>query len=166
MNMTDEKRKLIRNVIPNNFVIFSVISSQSVTDAQLKSSEWAIVTQIDGDQTVQQIIDKLDLDEFECLSMLYSLFQKKLIQIQKIQTEDQIYVSSGFFEKLESSLVKIIGPVANYLIDDVMWELSEDRDKFVKDKVPMLIEAISQEINDEHKSVQFQQQMLNEIKNL
>ena len=164
--MTDEKRKLIRNVIPNNFVIFSVISSQSVTDAQLKSSEWAIVTQIDGDQTVQQIIDKLDLDEFECLSMLYSLFQKKLIQIQKIQTEDQIYVSSGFFEKLESSLVKIIGPVANYLIDDVMWELSEDRDKFVKDKVPMLIEAISQEINDEHKSVQFQQQMLNEIKNL
>jgi hypothetical protein len=164
--MTDEKRKLIRNVIPNNFVIFSVISSQSVTDAQLKSSEWAIVTQIDGDQTVQQIIDKLDLDEFECLSTLYSLFQKKLIQIQKIQTEDQIYVSSGFFEKLESSLVKIIGPVANYLIDDVMWELSEDRDKFVKDKVPMLIEAISQEINDEHKSVQFQQQMLNEIKNL
>ena len=47
-----------------------------------------------------------------------------------------------------------------------MWEISEDRDKFVKDKVPMLIEAISKEINDEQKSVQFQQQMLNEIKNL
>ena len=62
--MTEEERKKIRNLIPNNFVIFSVISSQSVTDEQLKSSEWAIVTQIDGVQTVQQIIDKLDLDEF------------------------------------------------------------------------------------------------------
>ncbi len=82
--MTDEERKIIRNVIPNNFVIFSVISSESVTNAQLKSSEWAIVTQIDSVQTVQQIIDKLDLDEFECLSTLYSLFQKKLIQIQKM----------------------------------------------------------------------------------
>jgi hypothetical protein len=164
--MTDEERKIIRTAIPNNFVIFSVISSQAVTDAQLKSSEWAIVTQIDGVQTVQQIIDKLDLDEFECLSTLYSLFHKKLIQIQKIQTEDQIYVSSDFFVKLEEALVTIIGPVANYLIDDVMWEISEDKAKFVKDKVPMLIEAISQEINDEQKSVQFQQQMLDEIKNL
>jgi len=164
--MTEEKHEIIRGVIPNNFVIFSVISSQAVTDAQLKSSEWAIVTQIDGKQSVQQIIDKLDFDEFECLSILYSLFQKKLIQIQKIQTEDQIYVSSQFFEKLENELVTIIGPVANYLIDDVMWELSEDRERFLKDKVPMLIEAISKEINDEHKSVQFQRQMLDEIKNL
>ena len=164
--MTEEERKIIRSVIPNNFVIFSVISSQAVTDAQLKSSEWAIVTQIDGKQTVQQIIDKLDFDEFEWLSILYSLFQKKLIQIQKIQTEDQIHVSSGFFTNLENALVTIIGPVANYLIDDVMWELSEDRERFLKDKVPMLIEAISKEINDEHKSVQFQRQMLNEIKNL
>lgn len=164
--MTEEERKIIRKAIPNNFVVFSVISSQAITDAQLRSFEWAIVTQIDGSQTVQQIIDKLDLDEDECLGTLYSLFKKQLIQIQKMQMEDQIYVSSQFFEKLENSLVSIIGPVANYLIEDVMWELSEEKEKFVKDKVPMLIEAISQEINDEHKSVQFQQTMLNEINNL
>jgi hypothetical protein len=164
--MTEEERRIIRSEIPNNFVVFSVISSQAVTDAHLKSSEWAIITQIDGNQTVQQIIDKLDFDEYECLGMLYALYKKNLIKIQKIQSEDQIYVSSDFFRKLEDALVKIIGPVANYLIEDVLWELSEDRDKFVKEKVPMLIEAISQEINDEHKSVQFQQQMLNEIKNL
>jgi hypothetical protein len=164
--MTDEQRKIIRSVIPNNFVIFKVISSQAVTEAQLKSFEWAIVTQIDGNQTVQQIIEKLDLDEFDCLSTMYSLYKKNLIQIQKIQTEDQKYVSTVFFDKIEKSLVKIIGPVANYLIEDVMWELNESREKFNKDKAPMLIEAISKEINDEHKSVQFQQQMLNEIKNL
>jgi hypothetical protein len=164
--MTHEERKIIRSVIPNNFVIFSVISSQAVTDAQLKSSEWAIVTQLDGNQTVQKIIDNLNLDEDECLSILYTLFEKKLIQIQKIQTEDQIFVSDDFFEKIENSLVKIIGPVANYLIEDVMWELNESRENFEKDKIPMLIEAVSQEIKDEQKSVQFQQQMLNEIKNL
>lgn len=164
--MTEEKRNTIRKTIPNNHVVFSVISSQAVTDAQLKSSEWAIVTQIDGSQTIAQIIEKLDLDEDDCLSTLYLLFQKKLIQIQKIQTADQIYVSEELFNKIEESLVKIIGPVANYLIEDVMWELNESRDKFDKEKVPMLIEAISQEINDEQKSVQFQQQMLNEIRNL
>ncbi len=164
--MTDEERKIIRSVIPNNFVIFSVISAQAAADAQLKSSEWAIVTQIDGNQTVQKIIENLSLDEDECLSLLYTLFQKKLIKIQKIQTEDQIFVSDDFFNKIESSLVKIIGPVANYLIEDVMWELNESRERFDKDKIPMLIEAISQEIKDEQKSVQFQQQMLNEIRNL
>lgn len=164
--MTEEERNTIRRVIPNNFVIFSVISSQAAADAQLKSSEWAIVTQIDGNQTVQKIMENLSLEEDECLAILYSLFQKKLIQIKKIQTEDQIFVSEDFFQKIEDSLVTIIGPVANYLIADVMWELNENREKFDKDKVPMLIEAISQEIKDEHKSVQFQQQMLKEIKSL
>ena len=164
--MTEEERNIIRRTIPNNFVVFSVISSQAAADAQLKSSEWAIVTQIDGNQTVQKIIENLSLEEDECLAILYSLFQKRLIQIQKIQTEDQIFVSEAFFQKIEDSLVKIIGPVANYLIADVMWEMNESQEKFDKDKVPMLIEAISQEIKDEHKSVQFQQQMLKEIKSL
>ena len=61
--MTEEERKIIRRTIPNNFVIFSVISSQAAADAQLKSSEWAIVTQIDGNQTIQKIIENLSLEE-------------------------------------------------------------------------------------------------------
>ena len=132
-----------------------------------KSYMFSIVTEAEADDEYKSyLLEKLDLDESECLSTLYSLYKKNLIQIQKIQNEDQIYVSTVFFDKIENSLVKIIGPVANYLIEDVMWELNESREKFNKDKVPMLIEAISKEINDEHKSVQFQQQMLNEIKNL
>ena len=55
--MTDKELKTIRKVIPHNFVIFSIKSTQPPADIQLKSSEWDIITQVDGNKTVQ--IDKL-----------------------------------------------------------------------------------------------------------
>ncbi len=164
--MTDEELKTIRKLIPNNYVIFSIKLAQPPAKVQLKSSEWAIITQIDGSSTVQRITDKLGLEENESLSLFYGLYKKQVIQIHEIQSPDKIFASNEFFNHLEATLVKIIGPFANYLIDDVIWELNESREKFVNAKVPLLIESISQEINDEQKSVQFQQEMLTKIKKL
>ncbi len=164
--MTDKELKTIRNVIPHNYVIFSIKSKQSPTDIQLKSSEWAIITQVDGNKTVQKISDNLGLTEEESLELFYGLFRKQLINIKEIQSPEKIFASSEFFADLESTLVKTIGPVANYLINDVLWELNEKRDRFLKDRIPLLIESISHEINDEQKSVLFQQEMLTKIKNI
>ncbi len=164
--MTDKELKTIRKVIPHNYVIFSIKSKQSPTDIQLKSSEWAIITQVDGNKTVQKISDNLGLTEEESLQLFYGLFRKQLINIKEIQSPEKIFASSEFFVDLESTLVKTIGPVANYLINDVLWELNEKRDRFLKDRIPLLIESISHEINDEQKSVLFQQEMLTKIKNI
>mgnify|MGYP003566052083 CR=1 FL=1 len=164
--MTDEEIKTVRKLIPHNFVIFSIKSIQPQIDVQLKSTEWAIITQVDGVRTVQRITDNLGLKEEESLPLFYGLYKKQLIKIKEIQSPDKIFASEEFFSELESTLIKIIGPVANYLINDVIWELNEKRDRFLKDKIPLLIESISQEINDEQKSVQFQQEMLKKIKNI
>jgi transcription elongation factor GreA-like protein len=55
--------------------------------------------------------------------------------------------------------------VAVYIINDVLWELNETREKFVVEKIPSLTESISREILDEIKRVQFQKDMLKLIKN-
>jgi len=164
--MTDEEIKAIRKLIPHNFVIFTINSEHPPTEVQLKSSEWAIITQIDGERTVQKINDILGLEELEGLTLFYGLYKKTLIQLKEVQSPDKIFASKIFFEQLETTLIQTIGPVANYLIEDVLWDLNEKREKFFKDKIPLLIESISQEINDEHKSVQFQQEMLEKIKQL
>ena len=80
--------------------------------------------------------------------------------------DHDIYVGEDFFTKLESVLVNYIGPVAPYVINDVLMELSEEQDKLLKENVPLLIESLSQEILDDTKRVKFQQEMLEVIKGI
>jgi len=164
--MNDEELKTIRKTFPHNFIVFTVNPDNPHSEVQLKSSEWAVITKIDGDKTLQSLIDVIGLKEEEVLGLVFGLYKKALIQIKEILSPNKIYASEKFFEQLEATLATTIGPVANYLIDDVLWEMNEKRENFFKDKVPFLIESISQEINDEQKSVLFQQEMLEKIKRL
>ena len=76
------------------------------------------------------------------------------------------YAESGFFQQLEQVLAKSIGPVASYIIEDVLLDLNQSREQFLKDNIPLLTESISMEIEDENKRVQFQEEMLEIIKKI
>lgn len=76
------------------------------------------------------------------------------------------YVREDFFKHLEAVLVKIIGPVASYIIDDVLADLNTERSRISKENAALLTEAISQQISDEDKRLKFQQEMLEYLKQL
>jgi hypothetical protein len=76
------------------------------------------------------------------------------------------YVREDFFKRLEEVLVKIIGPVASYIIDDVLADLNTERSRISKENAALLTEAISQQISDEDKRLKFQQEMLEYLKQL
>ena len=75
-------------------------------------------------------------------------------------------MTEKFFEELEHVLIQYIGPVAPYIIEDSLTDLGEGKDKFDREKIPILIEALSQEITDDKKRVEFQKDMLNRIKDI
>ena len=77
---------------------------------------------------------------------------------------DLRFAGDDFFLKLEEILVKVIGPVAVYVIDDVLWELNETRDKLLVSKIPTLAESISRQISDDAKRVNFLKEILQVIK--
>ena len=122
--------------------------------------------QIDGEKTLQGIVNKLDFREEEVVSVVNNLFEKELIEIIDIADNKKEYAGEVFFQHLEKTLVEIIGPVAKYIIDDIMLDLEEDRKKFLKEKMPLLTEAISQEIVDDDKRLKFQRIMLAHIKKI
>lgn len=164
--MTPDEKEEISKVIPHNYVIFKVNAAKPATEVKLKSAEWAIITQIDGKKTIEEIANNLALTEDESLVLFYNLHQNSLIEIKLKDAPEQEYAPKDFFKQLEVILVKVIGPVANYIIDDVLWDLDEKRDKFLKDKIPVLTESISQEIEDPQKKVEFQREMLELIKTI
>ena len=76
------------------------------------------------------------------------------------------YVREDFFKRLEEILVRNIGPVASYIIEDVLTDLNTDRNGVNKENVALFTEAISQQIMDEDKRLKFQKEMLEYIKQL
>jgi hypothetical protein len=162
--MTNEEKEKIRKIFPNNSVIFKINPKNPPTESSLSSAEWQVIIQIDGKKTLQNIINALSLENDRGLEIFYRLYEKKLIEIvEEKQTQDN-FAGEVFFKKLEKVLVKIIGPVAVYIINDTLWELNEKREKFLTDKIPLLIESISREILDDKKRVDFQREMLELIR--
>jgi len=164
--MTAEELDKIRQIIPHSQVVFETNNSVNSGEIKLKTTEWAIITKLDGEKTIEEIAETLSLSEDESLIYFYHLNEMGLIKIKEIRSLEENYAPKEFFDQLTTVLVNTIGPVASFVIDDVLWDLNLDREKFQKDKIPLLIETISQEITDPEKRVQFQQQMLTHIKEL
>jgi len=163
--MTTDQKENIRRVFPNYKVLIKINPDNPPTASNLSLTEWKVIMQVDGKKNLQNIIDELSIGEEESLAIFHELYKKNLIEIVVQDDVQEQLAGEEFFQNLENILVKIIGPVAVYIINDVLWELNETREKFVVEKIPSLTESISREILDEIKKVQFQKDMLKLIKN-
>lgn len=164
--MTEEEIQKIRGIIPHNDVVFTIKQDKPEEGLDLKSTEWAVLTQVDGERTIKEILSNLAFPEEEGLRVFHTLLTMDLVEIKDVRRRELDIVAPSFFKELEDILIKIIGPVAGYIIDDVLWEMNEKRDNFLKEYVPALTESLSQEISDDAKRVRFQQEMLEIIKKL
>jgi hypothetical protein len=71
-----------------------------------------------------------------------------------------------FFGTLEETLTGYIGPIAAVVIDDVLAEMNKSRDFINRYDVPLLVERISENLDDEEERIQFQSHMLTLIQKL
>ncbi len=148
----------------NKHAVCCLVSGKMPGEVSLNSMEWAVITQIDGERTVDEIARKLTFSLPEAMQIFNALVEKGLIEIIAIKDETVKTVSSAFFNQLEKILVQFIGPVATYVINDTLLELNADRSNYPKNMVPELIELLSDEISDESKKIEFQKQMLTLLK--
>lgn len=160
--MTDDKNK----IIANEFVIFALSTNKSPSEVTLRSAEWAIITQIDGSKSVADIAEALALTKEEAINLFAGLLKKELVEIRSTAEKKSNYVEIAFFNVLHEELTQIIGPVAPFIIDDALLEIGLMKEKYEVNKVPELVEMISDEITDEQKKVKFQQIMLIHLKKM
>ena len=150
----------------NRKQVYVLARDKSPTDVNLKSAEWAIITQIDGQKTVEDIEQVLALSQSEAKILLGGLIEKALIELLTEGTSEYQFVDESFFDILKKEYIDIIGPVAPFIISDVLVEHEISKDKLKKETIPELIEVLSDEISDETKKVKFQQNMLKHLKEL
>jgi hypothetical protein len=152
--------------IPNDNAVFALSKSKSPSEVTLRSAEWAVITQIDGHKTLRDISELLSLGNEEAIGLFNGLIQKELIELQSMDDEQPNYVRAEFFNMLETELTKVIGPVAPLILEDTIMEMDTSKDHYLPERIPDLIEMVSEEIVDSQKKVKFQQIMLNQLKRM
>ncbi|APF17974.1 hypothetical protein [Caldithrix abyssi] len=150
----------------NENMVFKLAAKSSGHEISLSSVEWGVITQIDGEKTVGEIAGNLALSLEEAFEVVNALRKKGLIFFDReIEVKEEV-VGKPFLQKVNETLTKYIGPVAQYLIHDVLTELRLEEENIPKSRLPEFIEILSDEISDEKKKVNFQREMLSLLKQL
>ena len=145
-------------------MVLEVTRAHNSEKVRLKEKEWELLLQINGIRSVSELVHKSVLEKSEILSVLGNLHQKNLIKVT--DHADKEYVDNELFKNLEQTLTEYIGPVASFVIDEMLIELNEDRSEFSSEKLPLLVEMISRTIEDDVKRINYQNIMLKQLRKL
>ena len=151
----------IKEVLSSTEAVFNISPSGSANTVSLKPIEWQILAQINGERSIVEIAELLDLHEFEVAKIVFSLTTAGLLhEVEYTKTMYRDVVDDVFFDQLTSIFTEVIGPIGPVIIDDEIRLLGEDRATFPQNKAAELVERISLEIADGAKRAQFQKQMV------
>jgi hypothetical protein len=147
----------------NDNMVFNVSKVKSPEDANLKSLEWAVVTQLNGQRTVGQIGQVLALDHAELQKIFKRLLDKDLLALSTIQGQKKS-VPIEVINSIEKLYTFFIGPLAKIIMDDILSEINLSRDDISLDDLPYIIELLCLEISNEKKRFEFQKEILDKLK--
>ncbi len=145
-------------------VVYKKSELKSASGLNLRSSEWMVLTQVNSDQAIQDIAAKTAMTLQDTIRILYKLFQLDLIELYLTEKKEKNTLGLSFFSNMEKVLIDIIGPVAPFVIEDVLLETNQTKNKFPAERVAELIELLCDEMHDEQKKIKFQTEMLSHIK--
>ena len=146
-------------------MIFKLNSRRSPQEVKLKSLEWAVITQLNGEKTVAQIAEILALNQEELQDIFGRLIEEGLLELVN-QSSTNYVVPHHLLKEIEYVLTLYVGPIASILVDDVLTEMKIDRKNMEIRYLPFLVERLSYEIHSPEKQLNFQREALDIIRDL
>ncbi len=140
-------------------MIFRLSHKRSPGEVKLKSLEWAVVTQLDGEKTVEIIAEILALSEEEKTAIFSHLLQEGLLEYVGVR-QSKTYVDSKLLDDIEYQYTLYMGPVAAVIMDETLELLHRDRSNLEVHQLSTLVELLAMEINNPQKQYQFKSDML------
>jgi hypothetical protein len=151
----------IKEVLSSTDVVFNISPSGSTSTISLKPIEWQVLAQVNGERSVKEIAQLLELQEFDVAKIFYSLTSAGLLyEVEGGRRSFQEILQESFFEQLTVNYNEVIGPIGPVIIEDEIKLMGESREAFPQSKAAELVERISLEISDSGKRAEFQKQMV------
>jgi hypothetical protein len=151
----------IKDVLSSTDAVFNISPSGSTSTISLRPIEWQVLAQINGERSVVEIGEILDLNEFDVARIIYSLTTAGLLyEVVGGSPRVREITDEAFFNTLTGIYTEIMGPIGPIIIEDEIKLLGEDKNAFPQDKLAELVERISLEIPDTKKRADFQKRMV------
>ena len=151
----------IKDILSSTDAVFNISPSGSTNTVSLKPIEWQVLAQVNGERSVIEIGEILELNEFDVARIIYSLTTAGLLhEVVGGGTKFRDIADETFFETLSEVFTEIMGPIGPIIIEDEIKLLGEDISAFPREKTAELVERISLEIADNKKRADFQKQMV------
>ena len=145
--------------------IFRLLAGASPGEVRLSSQEWSILAQVNGSRRVAEIARRLHLNDLEVAETLFKLSAAGLVEVcEHPEGAAQPPVDGATLGRIRTAFARHMGPLAPLLMEEAIEGLGEDAEAFPRQRLAALIESLAEQIPDEAKRVQFQQAMLDLLK--
>ena len=151
----------IKEIISSTEAVFNISPAGSTNTVSLKPIEWQVLAQVNGQRSIIDIAETLELHEFEVAKIIFSLTTAGLLhEAEHVYAMNQEGVDEAFFEQLSALFTDVMGPLGPMIIEDEIRLMGEEKETFPQNKAAELAERISLEISDSTKRANFQKQMV------
>jgi Domain of unknown function (DUF4388) len=110
---------------------------------QISGRQLQILCQVDGQRTVQELANKLGLDLKQTQRQLEQLETMQLVVLERYLT----LVPERFIHELQNGLTRIVGPLADVLIEDLIAQSRWNAAALQADQALKLMAALEREVN-------------------
>lgn len=155
----------IKDVLSSTETVFNISPTGSTNTVSLKPIEWQVLAQVNGERSVKDIAELLELQVFDVAKIFYGLTTAGLLN--EVEGAKQVYreiVQESFFDYLTENYNEVMGPIGPVIIEDEIKLMGESREAFPQSKAAELVERISLEITDSGKRANFQRIMISLLK--
>ena len=136
---------------------FRKVTRKDSDEISLDANMIRLLIAVDENKSLYQIADEVDMKTTSLKKTLSKLLKQGLIEPVK---KDIPYLDRAFLEALRVNLSKIIGPMAEILIEDVVAKMNLINSEIPKNQAAELINNLSLEIPEEKDRLEFKKSML------
>jgi hypothetical protein len=161
--------KTILDVIPSSKAVFRLadLNDDQAGPITVPHVGWRVLSKLDGVRTIEEIADLLRIPFAYVAKVIFNLHQSGLVETATPAPEPVVdLVPQALLNRLTSTLMEIIGPMAPLVLRDQLKALGVTANNLPETKLDDLIMLVGLEIADGKLKKKFEVAMSQEIANL
>lgn len=120
-----------------------------------------VLVSLDGKKPMVKIAREINMPGDQVKGCTEKLISQELIEKVESQVNN---LDAPFFDFLSTAMARLVGPIAQILINDAITGLGHQKANFPVERVAELINALSLEIQEKDKRLAFQKHMIKLLK--
>lgn len=166
MRDQDQEIKKIRELIPNPQVIFALSPNSPNGRISINRGLWRVLAMVNGKNSIKDICLGLKANEYSVCRILSYLHSRKFIHMVASDHPMASDLRDLFFAEMEEALAQHLGPIAPVVVEDTLAEVGRSREYISRNDLPLLVERVGGNIEEEDERILFQGRMLTLIQRI